>query len=368
MKKILFFLLSIMNLAINSNAQSGQGQRPYEIIKIGSHISGLNLGLLHESASTASGQTPVLFIHGSSFPSALDAGFRMSGGSWMDYLSGHNYETYALDFLGYGNSDRYPDIPVSPKTDQPPGRATEIYKDIDSAVNYIIKRTGSRKINIIAHSWGCTVAELYASKYPDKVQNLVLFAPYPPGKRKEPSTIIDYSYSSMTPMDRVNSMKSLTPPGHTSQLEPELFDKWQKQWSASDPQIKADGKVHFPSGWEADVDDMDHGKPYYDPTMIRSSVLIIRGEWDTTPTNDAANRLFEQLTNASNKRYVTIAKSTHVMHLEKDRGQLYRETLDFLNQTPMQPSTKSIAVIFEVIPADGRNRNIWISPPNSSRN
>ena len=61
------------------------------------------------------------------------------------------------------------------------------------------------------------------------------------------------------------------------------------------------------------------------------------------------------LENVPYKKYVVIEKGTHVTHLEKSRYQLYDETLHFLKLgTNMKETNKhAIAVVFEVIPADG---------------
>jgi pimeloyl-ACP methyl ester carboxylesterase len=93
----------------------------------------------------------------------------------MDHLAIQQYDTYALDFLGYGDADRSSSM-AGAVTGVPTGRAEDVYKDVDSAVNYILQRTGSSKLYLIAHSWGGSVAALYASKYPDKIDRLVLFS------------------------------------------------------------------------------------------------------------------------------------------------------------------------------------------------
>jgi pimeloyl-ACP methyl ester carboxylesterase len=208
------------------NAQNASNEQPYEIIKINSRIPGLHLAILHEAASAGTGNNPVLFIHGASFPSALAAGFHMGGFSWMDNLAQNNYDSYALDFLGYGYSDKYPEMKTKLLQGQAPGRAKDIYQDIDSAVNCILGRTGSHKINIIAHSWGGSVAALYASKFPEKIDKLILFSPFTPETSAAPAEAVNYSYVAMTPKARVDAMKSLTPADEVCRLEPELFHQW----------------------------------------------------------------------------------------------------------------------------------------------
>jgi pimeloyl-ACP methyl ester carboxylesterase/heme-degrading monooxygenase HmoA len=358
MKKHFFYMLVLLFAHLMATAQNATKEKPYEIIKINSRIPGLHLAILHEATQTRIGNNSVLFIHGASFPSALAAGFRMNGFSWMDDLVQHNYDCYALDFLGYGYSDRYPEMMTKQLQGQVPGRAQDIYQDIDSAVNCILRRTGSRKINIIAHSWGGSVAALYASKFPDKIDKLILFSPLTPKKTTSASDTIDYSYVAITPDARVNDMRSLTPASEISRLEPEIFNQWQSQWLNSDPIALADnnGEVRFPSGYAKDMDDLDHGRAYYNPSLIKVPVLLIRGEWDNSPSNEAAEDLFSHLNNAPLKRYVVIEKGTHVMHLEKSRIQLYNETLNFLNGSTMPQNDHSIAVIFEVIPAEGRKQ------------
>jgi heme-degrading monooxygenase HmoA len=161
----------------------------------------------------------------------------------------------------------------------------------------------------------------------------------------------------MTPEQRVNAMKNLTPDGKTCQLEPEIFEKWGDSWLQSDPLAKRlnTESVRFPAGYAPDVEDMIHNKPLYNPADIRTPTLVIRGEWDEYPNNVDAENLFRSLENAPIKKYVVLEKGTHVMHLEKSRHQLYDETLHFLKSgTNMSEINKrAIAVIFEVIPNDG---------------
>lgn len=298
----------------------------YEIIKTESHITGLKIALTYEKPPAPSNDYAILFLHGSSFPSALSFGFKMNNYSWIDNLSENGYDVYALDFLGYGNADRYPEMKTAV------GRALDVYKDVDKAIDLIIKRTGKKKVYLIGHSWGGTVAALYATKFPDKVAKLVLFAAIT--QRADTSAIekTEGSYETMTPELRILAMKNLTPEKRVCRLEPDIFKLWGNAWLQSDPLAKKlkSNSVRFPSGPSRDVADMLHNKPYYHPADIKVPVLVIRGEWDQYPDNMDDEKLFVSLTHAPYKKYVVIEKGTHVMHLEKSRYQLYDETLHFL--------------------------------------
>jgi pimeloyl-ACP methyl ester carboxylesterase len=48
----------------------------------------------------------VLYVHGATFPTALSVGWRMDGVSWLDHLQANGFDAWALDFAGYGQSER----------------------------------------------------------------------------------------------------------------------------------------------------------------------------------------------------------------------------------------------------------------------
>jgi hypothetical protein len=55
-------------------------------------------------------------------------------------------------------------------------RARQYLTSVDKAIDLVIKRTGKTKVYLAVHSWGGSVAALYASEFPHKVAKLVLFA------------------------------------------------------------------------------------------------------------------------------------------------------------------------------------------------
>src|ERR1700709_467037 len=52
----------------------------------------------------------VLYVHGATFPSALSVAHRFDGKSWRDALGEAGFDVWALDFYGFGHSDRYAEM------------------------------------------------------------------------------------------------------------------------------------------------------------------------------------------------------------------------------------------------------------------
>jgi pimeloyl-ACP methyl ester carboxylesterase len=291
----------------------------------------------HKRLAAAVHSDPVLFVHGSSFPSALAFDFQMEGMSWMDQLASKGFDVFALDLLGYGLSDRYPEMQGSSRV--PVGRAREVVRDVASAVEHILRVTGRQKVIVIGHSWGGSVAALYASQYPAKVSKLVMFAGITARAESGRPVSPDAAYEEMSPSERIASMARLVPATEPPQLAPEVMLRWGDAWLASD-RIgfhHGVGRVRFPSGPSQDVADLKHGRPYYDPSAIQAPTLLIRGQWDAYPDNDDFTALLAQLTRAKGSKYIVVAQGTHVMHLERARHALYDAVLEFLEGAAARP-------------------------------
>ncbi|HEX8656612.1 MAG TPA: alpha/beta hydrolase [Hymenobacter sp.] len=313
----------------------------FDRFRVESRLPGLQLSVLHLPPTGKRQAVPVLFIHGASFPSALAAGFRMQGISWMDDVAAAGYDAYALDFLGYGDSDRYPQMAQAPTGSPGYGTGAQVAQDVDRAVEAILQRTRARQVYLVGHSWGATVCAYYAGQHPEKVGRLVLFAPFPPVAplaNKTEATAPPAAYQDMTPAERIAQFRSGVPPGEAQVLAPELASTWPTAWLRSDPTAatRHPATIRFPAGWELDLMACGAGRCYYDPARIAVPTLLIRGEWDQLPSAEAADSLFRRLVRAPVKRYVVIERATHVLHLEKSRFQLYQEVRNFLSE-PFHP-------------------------------
>jgi pimeloyl-ACP methyl ester carboxylesterase len=278
----------------------------------------------------------VLFVHGASFPSGLAAAFQFDGVSWMGDLAARGFDVWALDFLGYGKSDRYPEM-NEPATAHPPlGRAPEAARQIDSAVGFITRRRGggSRgegRVSLVAHSWGTVPAGLFAGQHPARVERLVLFGPIArrtTGSDPTPGP----AYWFVTEEEQRTRFLGYVPQGEARVFDPRYLDAWGPAYMKTDSTstTRTPPSVQVPYGPIADLEAAWAGRFPFDPAKITAPVLIIRGEWEEVTPDADARWLYDALSHAALKRDVKISHATHVMHLERARYQLYREVAAFL--------------------------------------
>jgi len=301
--------------------------------------SGLRLFLRHlpPSHSATGSVQSVLFVHGATFPSALAAAFPFGGHSWMEDLSAAGLDTWALDFMGYGGSDRYPEMSDSAASTAPLLRTDEASRQIEAAVRFIRATQHIGKVSIIAHSWGTLPSGLFATRQPDLLDRLVLFGPVTL-RHQQPDKDVPAPAWNVTVDAQRKRFYGYVPTGEATVLADSDMALWGPAYLASDADSanRAPPSVRVPYGPVADIDSMWSGNFAYDPAAIRAPVLIIRGEWDNVTTNEDAHWLYQSLRNAPIKRDVVISRGTHVMHLEASRFQLYREVQTFLagNDSP----------------------------------
>ena len=77
------------------------------------------------------------------------------------YLSDQDYNVFALDFPGHGNSD---------------GDSLKTIEEMAEWLDKVIKKIGIQDLTLVGHSQGCLVALEYANKFPKKIKNIVFVA------------------------------------------------------------------------------------------------------------------------------------------------------------------------------------------------
>jgi len=295
--------------------------------------SGLRLFLRHLPPShSANGSTrSVLFVHGATFPSGLAAAFAFGGHSWMEDLSKAGVDSWALDFMGYGGSDRYPQMSDATASGAPLLRTEEASRQIEAAMRFIHDTRHIEKLSIIAHSWGTLPSGLFATRQPDLLDRLVLFGPVTL-RHEQPDNSAPTPAWNVTVDAQRKRFYGYVPRGEAPVLAASDMALWGPAYLASDTDSakRTPPSVRVPYGPLADLDLAWSGHFLYDPAAIRVPVLIIRGEWDDVTTNEDARWLYQGLRNAPIKRDIVISRGTHVMHLEASRFELYRHVQTFL--------------------------------------
>jgi len=123
------------------------------------------------------GQKILLYVHGATYPSETAFDLKLNGLSWMDYIARHGYDVYLVDLRGYGKSTRPPEMDKPAADNEPIVRTETAVKDVGAAVDFILKRRGVSKINLLGWSWGTTIMGWYTAQNNDRVNRLVLYAP-----------------------------------------------------------------------------------------------------------------------------------------------------------------------------------------------
>ena len=301
--------------------------------RIPAPLAGLSLFLRHLPPADAHATRIVLYVHGATFPSALSIAHRFDGRSWRDALCEAGFHVWGLDFLGFGESDRYPQMSEAPDAHRPLGNAAVASAQVAAAARFILDHHGAERLSLIAHSWGTMPAAQCAGDQPDLIDRLVLFGPI---ARREPEATEPPpalpAWRIVTLEDQWTRFIEDVPKGEPPVLSRAHFADWGERYLDSDPGARRRDPlgVQVPSGPIEDIARAWAGALPYDPARVRAPVAIIRGEWDHLIPDADARRLFDAFAASPIKRDIKISRATHLMHLERMRWALHRESIAFL--------------------------------------
>lgn len=300
---------------------------------------GLQLFLRHlpPARPLAGPPRPVIYVHGATFPSALSIAHRFDGYSWRDALCAEGFDVWGFDFLGYGGSDRYPEMNQPPERHPPLCAAQDATAQLEAVVRFVLQRHGVRSLALISHSWASMPTCRFAGKHPAMVDRIVLFAPiaWRPPQRDEKAPASP-AWRLVTVDDQWTRFIEDVPPREPPVLSRAHFDEWAERYLDSDPEsrMREPAGVKTPTGPFNDILRAWHGDLAYDPAVVQAPTAIIRGEWDGLIPDADARWLFDALRGAPEKRDIKISHATHLMHLESMRHALYRESIAFLTAEP----------------------------------
>lgn len=278
----------------------------------------------------------VLYVHGATYPSETAFDLALDGYSWMEYIAQRGYDVYLVNLRGYSRSTKPPEMAAPPEANAPIVRTDTAIRDIAAAVEFIRKRRGVDKVNLIGWSWGTTVMGKYTTLNNDKVHKLVLYAPQ--WIRNTPSLVTTGAgpvpaYRTVTKAAARDRWLTGVPADKKAALIPAgWYEAWEAATFGTDQKGPAPGSLRAPNGVVQDgVEFWSAQKALYDPGLIRVPTFIVHAEWDADLPSYMAQQYFTKLTAAPYKAFLEIGEGTHTVIMEKNRLQLFRGVQAFLD-------------------------------------
>ena len=248
----------------------------------------------------------ILLVHGVTY-SSHEFDLDYQDYSLARFLAREGYAVWRLDIAGFGQSEEVEDG-FLPDSDY----AAE---DICAAVDKICEVSGQDKVDLLGWSWGTVTAGRFASKYPEHIDRLVLYAPVLSGL------------------------------GKTDVAEPFHHNTWEH--AADDFQKNEDGTFNYliadpvviemlcSSSWHYDKESspnggrrdicVDKAQALIDLKKITVPTLVICGDKDPYLDYDRVNAVLDDLPDGS--ALEVIEGASHVAFLEKP---YYRDFQDRL--------------------------------------
>lgn len=281
-----------------------------------------------------SSERTLLLMHGATFSSGSLFDAPVGGASFMDQLALTGFDVYAVDVRGYGGSTPLPKTvgAIDPRTQ--PVRIDTAIRDLGTAIDHILQYRGLEQLNLVAMSWGGSIAGAYTAKNNSKIKQLALIAPLwlrgTPGRIDAGGDLPVYREVDL--LKYQESWRSAAPKDHRDTLiPPGWFRIWAETTLAIGPRGTVPNAILAPSGAILDIREYwAAGRPFYSPGEIRVPVLLIHAEWDVDVTFDTARDFFSRLTAAPYRRWIEIGEGTHMVILEKNRWQAVNSIAEFL--------------------------------------
>jgi len=323
-------------------------------------VDGRKVFVTRQPGDAPTTATPVLYVHGGTFPSALAVGWSFDdGASWARHLAAAGHDVWAFDFAGFGRSDRYPEMSLAPAPGAL-GRSDRAVRQLSAVVDHVRGAAGKERVALLAHSWGGLVACRLAAERPDVVERLVLFAPIL--RRDESAVSVPHpsefpSWIPLTLDAQRRRFREDVPAGEPPLVTDRAFERWGEAYLATNAGAgeQSAPAVPIPTGPQADIAAAWRGDIPYDPARIVCPVHVVRGAWDSLCTDRDVAAFRASLTRCPSFYDAKLERGTHLMHLETGRTRLWSAIRNGLAAALHAPADTHV-VLFEVRPtAEGRD-------------
>jgi pimeloyl-ACP methyl ester carboxylesterase len=260
----------------------------------------------------------ILFVHGSSMASQPTFDLTVPGradSSAMDYFASLGYDTWTMDNEGYGRSDKN-----RPQNNDISNGAD----DLAVGSQYILEKTGAKKLLVYGISSGALKAALFAQRHPDRVARIALDAfvwtgDGSPTLEERKKKLPQFINVNRRPIDRkfVQSIFERDHPGTADDATISAF---------ADAILALDDSV--PTGTYVD---MCSKLPLVDPARLTVPTIIMRGEFDGIAGFDDLIEFFKRLPNAD-KQFAVMAGISHASFQQKNYRVVYHILHAFFSQ------------------------------------
>jgi len=260
----------------------------------------------------------ILFVHGSSMASQPTFDLTVPGradSSAMDYFASLCYDTWTMDNEGYGRSDK-----MRPQNNDISNGAD----DLAVGSQYILEKTGAKKLLVYGISSGALKAALFAQRHPDRVARIALDAfvwtgDGSPTLEERKKKLPQFINVNRRPIDRkfVQSIFERDHPGTADDATISAF---------ADAILALDDSV--PTGTYVD---MCSKLPLVDPAKLTVPTIIMRGEFDGIAGFDDLVEFFKRLPNAD-KQFAVMAGISHASFQQKNYRVVYHILHAFFSQ------------------------------------
>ena len=260
---------------------------------------------------------PILFlVHGSSNSTRSSYDLTVPGKgeySLMNVMAREGYDVWTMDHDGYGHSGSS-------------GNNSDIassVEDLKAAMPVITKETGLQKMHMYGTSSGGIRAAAFAQAQPSSVDRLILSAFTYKGEgaaeiARRRARIDEFRANPRRKRDAAMIRSIFTRDGHPGLTDPAV------------PEAIIAVEMKFgdtiPTGTYLD---MAANLPIVDPTKIKSSVLMLRGEWDGNSTNEDLLDFYAQLPNGD-RQFVILPHTAHSIGYSNNRHLVWYAMRNFL--------------------------------------
>lgn len=277
--------------------------------RIPSEEKGIELFVLEvRSPAAIARREAVVLLHGAGSPGSAIWDLNIRDYSVLRGLACQGFDAYAVDLRGFGGAS----MPTAGDV-----RAERVQPDVRAVVDFARRRSQVPKVHMVAWSWGCVVAGVYASQPPPTLGRLVLFAPV---------------------FDRKWLRRHETAPGWRTETRDayyKYFDAEREERDVLDRYVagmfrfsKDAQAVRLPRGPYRDI--YGPSAPVWRPEKVKVPTLVLRGDRDRASLEAPARRLVARLRSAPAVRYQVLENAGHFAFRTKRHRDFMRAVVAFL--------------------------------------